>query len=213
MQSNGFANTIYLKPLAMRNSPLKQLRIGLHRNLIRYGIDVRKRRADRRLLEQVIFPELLRNSDYQRILFVGCAWYTLHYPNIFRDREFITMEINPAEAKYGGPNHIVDSCENILDHFQDNSLDVIVFNGVYGFGLNELPAINHALQAIYQSLREKGLFIFGWNDLPETAPYRITELTGLDAFVPFAFPPCKTTIYESDSKNRHRFHFYRKEQR
>ncbi len=194
----------------MGNSKLKKLRIGLHRNLIRFGIDVRKKRADRKLLEQVVFPELLRTPDYRRILFVGCAWYTLHYPSIFRDRDFITMEISPEEAQYGGATHIIDSCENIAQHFQPNSLDVVVFNGVYGCGLNELNAINHTLQAIYHSLCPNGLFIFGWNDLPAMAPYRIDELAGLNAFEPYAFPPIKKAIHESDSKNRHRFHFYRK---
>ncbi len=195
----------------MGNSSLKQLRIGLHRNLIRFGIDVRKKRADRKLLEQVIFPELLRTPDYQRILFVGCAWYTLHYPNIFRDRDFITMEISPGEAQYGAKEHIIDSCENIGQHFQPDSLDVVIFNGVYGCGLNELSAIHRTLSAIHESLRSNGLFIFGWNDLPAMAPYRFEELTGLNAFTPYAFPPLQKAIHESDSKNRHRFHFYRKE--
>ena len=195
----------------MGNSSLKQLRIGLHRNLIRFGIDVRKKRADRILLEQVIFPEILRTPDYRRILFVGCAWYTLHYPNIFKDREFITMEISPDEALYGGTTHIIDSCENIAVHFMPDSLDVVVFNGVYGCGLNELPSIEHTLQAIHRSLRPNGLFIFGWNDLPTMAPYRIEQLTGLNAFEPYVFPSLKKAIHESDSKNRHRFHFYLKE--
>jgi len=194
----------------MGNRSLKQLRISLHRNLIRFGIDVRKKRADRKLLEQVIFPELLANQTYQQILFVGCAWYTLHYPNLFRDREFITMEINPEEACYGASKHIVDSCENLAQHFNPNSLDVVVFNGVYGCGLNELNAINRTLHAIHRSTRPDGLFIFGWNDLPSMAPYRFEQLSGLNAFEPFAFPPLNKTIHESDSKNRHRFHFYRK---
>lgn len=195
----------------MGNSSLKQLRIGLHRNLIRFGIDVRKKRSDRKMLEQVIFPEILRTQDYRRILFVGCAWYTLHYPTIFRNREFVTMEISPDQAIYGGAHHIIDSCENMLIHFPPNSLDVVIFNGVYGFGLNALPAIERTLQAIHQSLRPNGLFIFGWNDLPTSAPFHIEQLTGLNAFEPYAFPPLKKVIHESDSKNRHRFHFYRKE--
>ena len=190
---------------------LKRLRIGMHRNLIRFGIDIRKIRADRKLLEQVVFPEILRTPNYQRILFVGCAWYTLHYPKIFHGRDFMTMEISPEEAEYGASNHVIDSCENIADHYQPNSLDVVVFNGVYGCGLNELGAINKTLDAIHHALRVHGLFVFGWNDLPEMAPYRIEELTGLDAFVPYVFPLLNKSIYESDIKNRHRFHFYRKE--
>lgn len=194
----------------MSNSPLKKLRILAHKYLIRVGIDVRKKREDRKILEQVIFPELLRTPQYQTILFVGCAWYTLHYPAIFRGRKFITMEISQEEAGYGAPTHIVDSCEHLDRHFAANSLDVIVLNGVYGFGLNALPAIERTLQVIHDSLAEGGLFLFGWNDLPTTAPYQLEQLTGLKAFEPYVFPALGTAIYESDPKNRHRFHFYRK---
>jgi SAM-dependent methyltransferase len=194
----------------MNNSPIKRLRIQIHRWLIPWGVDIRKRRNDRKLLEQIIFPEILRTPQYQTILFVGCAWYTLHYPRIFGDRNFITMEISPEEAPYGGPTHIIDSCEHIDRHFPSNSLDVIVLNGVYGFGLNQLPAIEQTLRCIYDTLAPDGLFIFGWNDMPSTAPYEIERLTGLNAFEPYAFPPLATSIYESDPTNKHRYHFYRK---
>ncbi len=121
------------------------------------------------------------------------------------------MEISQDEAQYGGDRHIIDSCEKIDQHFQPNTLDVVILNGVYGFGLNELPAIQNTLSQIHQTLAPSGLFIFGWNDLPTTAPYRIEELTGLNAFTPYVFPPLQSSVYESDPKNRHRFHFYRKE--
>ena len=189
---------------------LKKLRIWGHRNLVQLGVDIRKKRRDRAVLEQVIFPELLRSADLNRILFVGCAWYTLHYPRLFRERDFITMEISPEEARYGSAHHIVDSCENIDRHFSPVSLDVVILNGVYGFGLNQLPAIEQTLQAIHNSLKVDGLFIFGWNNMPATAPYRIEELIGLNRFEPYVFPPLGTAIIETDPKNRHRFQFYRK---
>jgi len=195
----------------MSLSPLKQFRIWGHRNLLPFGIDIRKKRQDRKVLEQVIFPELLRSPKYQRILFVGCAWYTLHYPSLFSDREFITMEISPEEARYGAKTHIVDSCENIGNHFSAGSLDVVILNGVYGFGLNQLSAIERTLSATHRALKEDGLFVLGWNDLPATAPYRIEQLEQWIPLEPFVFPPLNVSVYESDPKNRHRFHFYRKD--
>ena len=192
----------------MSNSLVKNVRIALHRNLISFGIDLRKKREDRRLLEQVIFPEILGNAEYQRILFVGCAWYTLHYPRIFASRDFTTMELCPRESQYGARNHIQASCETIADHFEPNSLDVVIFNGVYGFGLNEMDAIDRTHRGIYQSVRPGGLLVYGWNDSPERAPYPFDTLTGLEHFSPFVFPPLKKSVHESDTKNRHRFHFY-----
>lgn len=187
---------------------LKELRIATHRHLIRWGIDTRKLRPDRAVLEKIVFPELIGAPEYRRILFVGCAWYTLHYPKLFAKHDFHTIEVEPDEAKYGAAKHIVDSCENIDKYFEPSSLDVVVFNGVYGCGLNEMGPINRTLNAICSSLRIGGLFVFGWNDLPHMAPYRIDEIEGLRRFEPYRFPPLNTTIYESDSKNRHRFHFY-----
>ncbi|MEQ1825020.1 MAG: hypothetical protein ABL921_03715 [Pirellula sp.] len=193
----------------MSTGVLKRGRIWLHRHLIRFGIDVRKKREDRRILEQVLFPVLIE-SDYRRILFVGCAWYTLHYPLRFSDREFITMEISPEESRYGAPHHIIDSCENVQKHFDANSLDVAILNGVYGFGLNAWDPIERTYRGIYNALTEGGLFILGWNDLPGHAPYSIAQLENIVPFEPYRFPRLDTAIYESDSKNRHRFHFYRK---
>jgi hypothetical protein len=92
----------------MKKSILRaKIRAELHRFLIRFGIDTRKKRSDRVVLEQTIFPALQRDPQYQKILFVGCAWYTLHYPSMFREKDFRTMEIDPDEARYGATKHIV----------------------------------------------------------------------------------------------------------
>jgi SAM-dependent methyltransferase len=194
----------------MSTGVLKQSRIWLHRKLIRYGIDVRKRREDRKILEQVIFPVIQQESTWQRILFVGCAWYTMHYPAKFADRSFITMEICPQESRYGAEQHIIDSCENIDEYFAQNSLDVVILNGVYGFGLNEWAPIERTFRGIHTALTPGGLFVLGWNDLPGHNPYPMRALESIVPFEPYLFPTLNTQIYESDSKNRHRFHFYRK---
>jgi len=186
------------------------LRSAVHRLLWPWGIDIRKLRKDRVVLERVIFPYLKSREDFRRILFVGCAWYTQHYPSLFADREFITLEIDPGESRFGGPRHIIDSCENLPAHFQPNTLDVVVFTGVYGFGLNQMPAIRKSLLGIHQSLRPGGLFIFGWNDRPATAPYRFEELQGLEQFQPEVFPPLGTDRYELNIKNGHIFNFFTK---
>ena len=191
----------------MSHGLAKRLRIGLHRNLIRFGIDIRKKRADRKILEQVVFAELLRDSSMQRILFVGCAWYTLHYPRIFQDREFTTMELCPTESRYGASRHICDTCENIADHFGEGSLDAVVFNGVYGFGLNTMDALQRTHAGIHRALRPQGVLVYGWNDTPDRAPFPFDQLRGMELFRPYVFPPLGKSIVESDAKNRHRFHF------
>lgn len=183
-------------------------RAELHRFLIRLGIDTRKKRRDRIVLEQVIFPELQRDTRIHSILFVGCAWYTLHYPAMFRKKDFRTMEIDPTQAQYGAAKHVVDSCEAIGSHFPRGELDCIILNGVFGFGLNTLEPFERTLQGIHDSLRPGGLFIFGWNELPSYVPFPPFASDRWEGFEPYRFPPLDSHIYSSDPINQHRFYFF-----
>ncbi len=90
---------------------------------------------DRYLLEQVIFAELLARDDMQRLPFVGCDIYTAHYPRIFSGRTFITIDSDPAKARYGSVRHIVDTIAALERHVDPCSLDAVICNGVIGWGL------------------------------------------------------------------------------
>ena len=190
---------------------LRELKSSAHSVLIRLGIDIRRPRPDRVMLEKTIFPYLLRRTDYKRILFVGCAWYTQHYPWIFRDRDFTTLELCGDEARFGTERHIVDSCEHVERHFESESLDVIVFNGVFGCGLNEREACERTLNGFARVLREDGLLIFGWNDLPQMKPFPPGELAALKKFRPESLPPIGATKVQSSHKNKHVFQFFVKD--
>lgn len=184
------------------------MRIGVHRLLMRCGIDTRKRRADRIVLEKIIFPELIRDTRMQSILFVGCAWYTLHYPRIFRNKDFYTLEIDPAAAAFGSASHIVGSCESIASHFSKGQLDCIVFNGVFGFGLNEPEGLDRTLRGMHHALRPGGLLVFGWNDLPSTAPFPPDSVSGWHDFDAAVFAPLGTHCHVSGGNNGHRYQFF-----
>jgi SAM-dependent methyltransferase len=187
----------------------KRIRVLLHRATIAIGIDTRKLRPDRQLLERTIFAQLQHEPTYRCILFVGCDWYTLHYPALFKTKRFVTLELRPECAKFGAREHIVDSCTNVTSHFEANSLDCVVFNGVFGFGLNDPSSIERTLAGIHQSLRQGGLLIFGWNDLPDTVPIPLNDIVALRDFTPCTFGDLPSVVYSSEV-NRHRFHFYTK---
>lgn len=189
---------------------IKPLRIQLHRSLIPLGIDTRKLRNDRIILEQKIFPFLQQSNLYQRILFVGTAWYNLHYPSLFRHKDFWTLEIDPALATYGASNHIVDSCTEINQYFLENSLDCVILNGVFGFGLNNPIDMERTCQAIWNTLRPDGLLILGYNTLPDSTPCPIDQIATLQQFTPHVLPPLQSAQLQSDPKNQHWFHFLTK---
>lgn len=188
----------------------KSMRIALHRRLIHFGIDTRKLRKDRILLEQTIFPYLSQSDAYQRILFVGTAWYNLHYPRLFQNKEFWTLEIDPKLARFGSPKHIIDSCTNIDRHFDENSLDCIILNGVFGFGLNDPTDMEQTCFTIHKSLRPNGLLLLGYNTLPDSTPCPIDHIQALKLFTPFIFPPLNTHTLQSDPTNQHWFQFLSK---
>lgn len=188
-------------------SPLKRLRIYIHRWLIPFGIDTRKKRGDRVVLEKVIFPELVRSPQYQRILFVGCAWYTLHYPNLFKTKNFTTLEIDPSQQCFGAREHIIDSCEHLERYFQRGQLDCIVFNGVYGFGLDDANDVDRTFTAMHRVLRDKGLLVFGRNDLPQHSPCSLDDIPSIAYFETVVFAPLGSSEYSSDPINRHVFQF------
>lgn len=171
------------------------------------GIDRYKHTEDRRVLEDKIFPYFVSAPQYSKILFVGCAWYTSGYNTIFKDQDFQTLEIDPRESRYGARKHITDSLENITHHFEEGGLDLIICNGVFGWGLDERPRVEAAFQGCFQSLRPGGVLIQGWNDTPERCPFPLDECQSLKLFQPFVFPPLSTAQYVIAEK-RHIYRFY-----
>lgn len=182
---------------------------GLTRRiLIACGVDFYHDSDDRRALETVIMPYLAGREDVRNILFVGCAWYTRGYRKIFRGKRYSTLEIDPRAAKYGAAHHIIDSLENIGRHFEANTLDAIICNGVFGWGLDEPAAIDRAFDGCFASLREGGIFVLGWNDVPDHTPVALEQLRSLPRFTPWAFPPLGVCRHRTDTYNRHTFDFY-----
>ena len=189
----------------MQTSPLRDLKARAHGWLIRYGIDIRRVRPDRHALERRLFPWLLSVPDYRRLLFVGCAWYTQHYPRLFAGREFWTMECDPRLARFGGRLHVIDSCARVVAHFPPASLDVVICNGVYGFGLDDEAALEATIRGFHAVLRPGGLLVFGWNNVPAHDPLGLGPRDCFAGFRPAAGGPLGTGRCEIRSRNRHTF--------
>ena len=174
------------------------------------GIGPRLKEQDRQVLEGTIFPYLVGQADLQRVLFVGCHWYTWHYNKVFADKDYWTLEIDPARKRYGSKQHIIDSVENIADHFAPDSLDAVMLLGVIGWGLDDPEAANHSIQGIHRCLRADGVFINGWDDVPEHRPFPMESLSGIQQFEPWSFPPLGTPRFLCEKQDlRHTFDFYR----
>jgi SAM-dependent methyltransferase len=163
---------------------------------------------DRRVLETLILPRFVDDPSLKRILFVGCARYTLRYVKLFERKELWTIDYNPLRSKYGSKNHVVGSVAELSSHFDRGYFDAIIMNGVLGRGINNLDQVERTLRGCHATLRKGGILLVGWNDLPpfNAVPYRAAvESSGL--FTPHVWKPLKTHSYKT-SYRRHIYDFY-----
>lgn len=162
------------------------------------------------MLEQVILPAYARRIDIDRVLFVGCAPYTQHYSELFGEREYWTIDPVARRRRYGSKRHIVDRLENLASHVQPAYFDLIVCNGVLGWGLNALDHAEAAFAACDRHLREGGELVVGWNDVAPRNRIAPDEVQALRHFERLMFAPVLTVRLRVDAPQKHVFDFYRK---
>jgi len=164
---------------------------------------------DRRVLEEVIFPQLVADGTLQRVLFVGCDFYTHHYVDMFRSKEFWTIEPDPERSvAHGGRRRVTDRLERVADHFDEAFFDVVICNGVVGFGLDDRDAAEEAFAGCFRVLRPGGLLVHGWNDRADLRPFHPRECRSLERFTPRVFGPLGAAQYLTQTDGRHTYDFY-----
>ena len=177
------------------------------------GLSSQLHTEDRRVLEQVILPEYARRTDIARILFVGCAAYTQHYEELFGAREYWTIDPVARRSRHGGQRHIVDQLQNLGRHARADYFDLIICNGVLGWGLNDPEDVESAFSACLTHLRAGGELMLGWNDIAPRNRVLPEAILALRQFEHARFEPAQTSRWAIDATNRHVFNFYRKPRR
>jgi SAM-dependent methyltransferase len=174
------------------------------------GLDLHLNYVDRYVLEDTIIPYFVAQKEFYKILFIGSDWYTKPYRKYFRKKEYWTIEIDESKKKYGSKRHITDSLLNLNLYFESNYFDLIVYNGVFGYGINTREDTEASFKQCFQCLREGGILVFGWNDIPERRSFPvIEECQSLQKFEPYFFAPLSTSQYlTADDRLRHTFNFY-----
>lgn len=82
-------------------------------------------------------------------------------------------------------------------------------NGVFGWGLNDEKKIEKTINSIYKLLKPKGIFIMGWNDIPDLKPMDLNDIKNLKKFKKFIFPPLKTNEFKCIN-GEHTYNFFSK---
>jgi SAM-dependent methyltransferase len=176
------------------------------------GLDFRLELPNRRVLEDQILPGLAADPAIQRVLFVGCRWYTKIYADIFPGKQFWTIEIDPEQAKFGSPGrHIVDSYLNLAQHVGPDSFDAIVLNGVFGWGIDMPEDTEIAFAETWRALAPGGRLVIGYNDTPLNHPsYLQVPSAGLARFNAFAFGDLGERFVTPNDPGNHTFTFHKK---
>lgn len=174
------------------------------------GLSAQLHTEDRRVLEQVILPEYARHTNIARILFVGCAAYTQRYGELFGAREYWTIDPVARRSRYGSRHHIVDQLQNLGHHAQPGYFDLIICNGVLGWGLNAPEDAESAFAACLTHLRAGGHLMVGWNNIAPRNRVLPKDIAALRAFDRAKFGSAQTTRWVVDAANRHVFDFYLK---
>lgn len=215
-----FEGRLYRQMMGMPAEPRRKLLIALfteHGYLPRFicrrlrlptSIDT----LDRRVLERIILPGYLADPFIRRVLFVGCDNYTTHYgQRFFASRDYWTIEPNPKMRRYGAKQHVIAPLEQLTDHFSPGFFDLIICNGVYGWGLDGAEQCKIALASCRTCLAPGGHHLIGWDDIPPHRPaVLLSEAASLAGFDKFQFSPLGSCRYLTDTPYRHIYEFYQR---
>ena len=170
----------------------------------------RIRSADRRLLEETLLPGYAADPTLRTLIFVGCDWYTRHYVELFAPRRerFCTVEIDPGRARFGAPRHVVAPMQEIGRHFAAGSVDAVVANGIYGWGIDDRAGLGVAFAAAHEVLRPGGTLVLGWNDVAALAPFDPAAVAGEVGFTRSTANPLGAWRTPTDTPLRHTFDVY-----
>lgn len=169
----------------------------------------REKYEDRNVLERIIFPDILAGHNPKKILDIGREEYQWFYNKFFFGRELWTLDRKSTREEFGASRHVVGDVANLKNYFKDSYFDLIVMNGVFGWGLNDPRAIEKTFSAIYDIMKPGGIFIFGFNDFPDK-PMKINAIKALKRFKPFVFKPLDAESFKCIN-GEHTYNFYIKE--
>jgi len=119
---------------------------------------------DRRYMEEVILPTIVALKP-ARLLDVGVQEYSRHYGGkLPTDCEYWTLDLNPDVAQHGSPGrHIVGNVLDVSSFFEPCSLDLVLMNGPFGYGIDRVDEQERTIEGVRTILRPGGWLLIGWD--------------------------------------------------
>lgn len=127
------------------------------------------RSADRTILQGPLFAALREQGLFKagnQILWIGCAPYTAgYYGTLEREgAQCFTIELDAELSRHGRHGrHTVGSMLDLDRHYPVRSFNLILCNGVLGWGVNAAEDQRHAFDVMAKALQPGGALVVGWN--------------------------------------------------
>ena len=181
-------------------------------------------KPDRKYMKNVLLPAIIgsRRNVPTKILSVGVALYTLQYEYEIKSMfsngslvEYVTLEIDPKQKLYGSTDrHVVGDATKLLDYFDEESIDILILNGVLGWGgekkyqtaqeVTENDLTLHMMVSADKILKQDGILLLGRN----SRHYSPTLSKIIPLFYPISFPKHQVPSRRSFWYNHQSDHFY-----
>ncbi|MBY0512221.1 MAG: hypothetical protein K2P94_18970 [Rhodospirillaceae bacterium] len=136
------------------------------KKIIRRFKDWRIGRLPSRIFLQTTVIPALAAAGRQRMLFVGTRSYNRpSYVQCMASGISVwSIDLDPAAAAYGAPaGHFTGSICDIDKLADGSAFDVVVYNGVLGWGVNTPVDAIASLDAIRKVTTSSALMFIGWN--------------------------------------------------
>jgi SAM-dependent methyltransferase len=123
------------------------------------------RLPDRIYMTDVIIPRIIERRP-KSVLNLGVHYYTDRMQRTLAEAgvDVFTADPDGRKTRWGSPGkHRVCKADEIESAFPGVTFDVVILNGVLGYGLDTQAEFDRTLRAIATKLNPGGLLVIGWD--------------------------------------------------
>ncbi len=124
------------------------------------------RQPDRIFIAQVLIPKIVARRP-KRVLALGVHYYTQRMQRTIERSgiELFTADPDARKVRWGAKSrHRVCTAAEIKSHFPGATFDVVLLNGVLGYGLDTQEELDRTYRAVAAKMEPGGLLVLGWDD-------------------------------------------------
>ncbi len=166
---------------------------------------------DRQIMERQIAPHFASLAEVRTVLDVGCDWYTSGYSTLFPDQEYHSIDIDEGQARFAKGQHQTGSLLDLDQYHAAGTFDLIMANGVFGWGINGAEDISRAIHQIHRALKPNGFVVLGWNDNEEYRPEPLDAMLEAEGFKPLEIAELGGASIDTETPHCHKYNFLQRD--